>query len=138
MTARVLVTGSLFKAPEQRQSKSGKPYIVATLKCGDGETFQFWRITSFSESAAAELMRLGDGDALSVQGLMTAGLYVKDGGETRITFSLIADQVLALRQPPKDRKAKAPEPQPADTRSRQQQCAGSWAPGAGPSDDLPF
>jgi len=135
---RALIVGAIYKAPEQRQSKSGKAYVVATVKVKDGDAFQWWRVTSFSESAAAELMRLSEGDSISVQGLMTAGLYTKDGGETRITFSLIADHVLALRQPPKDRKAKAPEPQPQDTRSRQQRCAGTWAPGAGPSDDFPF
>jgi hypothetical protein len=84
-------------------------------------------------------MRLGDGDAVSIQGLLTAGLYVKDGGETRITFSIVADQVLALRQPAKERKAKDAKPEPPqDPRSRQQRCAGSWTPGAGPSDDIPF
>jgi single-stranded DNA-binding protein len=123
MSARVLVTGSLFKAPEQRTSKTGKPFVVATIRVKDGEALQWWRVTVFSEGAMAELMRLSDGDAVSAQGAMTAGLYVKDGGETKITLQLVADQILALRAAPKERKAKAPDPSPPqDTRSRQQRC----------------
>jgi single-stranded DNA-binding protein len=137
MTA-ALVAGALFKTPEQKTSKTGKPFVTATIKVRDGEAFQWWRITVFSESAQAELMRLGEGDVLSAQGHLTAGLYTKDNGETKITFSIVADHILALRQPPRERKAKAPEPPAQDSRSRQDRCAGSWTPGAGPSDSIPF
>jgi single-stranded DNA-binding protein len=140
MTA-ALVTGTLFKAAEQRQSKTGRPFVVATIKVKDREDWQWWRLTAFSESAQSELLRLAEGDALSAQGHLTAGLFTKDSGETKITFSIVADHVLALRQPPKERKPK-PEParpEPPDPRSRQERCAGSWQrPADGPSDDLPF
>jgi hypothetical protein len=138
MTAHVLVNGTLFRAPEQRTSKTGKPFVSATLKCVDGETLQWWKVVVFSESAQAELMRLGEDDALSAQGAMTAGLYTPIGGETKLSFSLVADQVLALRQPTRERKPKDPAPAPQNTPSRQDRCAGSWAPGSGPSDDIPF
>jgi len=104
MTAFAIVTGSLFKEPEQRTSKTGRPYVTATIRAKDGEVSQWWRVTAFSESAQAELMRLGDGDALSIQGAFKAELFQPDGGETRLSLSIIADQVLALRQPPRDRK----------------------------------
>jgi single-stranded DNA-binding protein len=104
MSAFVLVSGSLFRAPEQRTSKAGKLYVTATIKAKDGDTFQFWRVTAFSESAQAELMRLTDGDAVSVQGGLKAELYAKDGGEPKLSLSIIANHVLALRQPPKPRE----------------------------------
>jgi single-stranded DNA-binding protein len=132
-----LVTGSLFRAPEQRQSKSGKPFVTATLKAKDGDGMQFIRLVAFSESAQAELLRLSEGDSLSAQGSLKAELYTKEGCEPKLSLSIIADQILALKQPPKEREAK-PKPPPPDTRSKQDRCAGSWAPGAGPSDDLPF
>jgi hypothetical protein len=103
MTAYALVTGTLFRAPEQRTSKGGKLYVAATVKAKDGDTFQFWRVTAFSDSVQAELMRLTDGDAVSAQGAMKAEIYAKDGGESRLSLSIIADHVLALRQPPKPR-----------------------------------
>jgi hypothetical protein len=37
MTAHVLITGTLFRAPEQRTSKAGKPFVTATLKAKDGD-----------------------------------------------------------------------------------------------------
>jgi single-stranded DNA-binding protein len=99
MTAYALVLGSLFRAPEQRTSKAGKLYVTATIKAKDGDAFQFWRVTAFSESVQTELMRLTDGDALSVQGGLKAETYEKDGA-TKLSLSVIADHVLALRQPP--------------------------------------
>jgi single-stranded DNA-binding protein len=105
MTAFAIVTGALFRAPEQRTSKSGKPFVTATIRAKDGEASQWWRITAFSETAQAELMRLVDGDACSVQGAFKAELYQPEGGEAKVSLSIIADRVLALRQPPKERKA---------------------------------
>jgi single-stranded DNA-binding protein len=108
MTAFALVAGSLFRAPEQRTSKAGKPFVTATIRAKDGEASQWWRVTAFSESAQAELMRLSEGDACSVQGAFKCELYQLEGGETRVSLSIIADHVLALRQSPRERKAKAP------------------------------
>jgi single-stranded DNA-binding protein len=106
MTALAIVTGSLFRAPEQRTSKAGKPFVTATIRAKDGEASQWWRLTAFSETAQAELMRLDEGDACSVQGSVKVELYQPEGGEPKVSLSIIADRVLALRQPPKERKAK--------------------------------
>ena len=106
MTAFALVTGTLFRAPEQRTSKNGRAFVVATIRAKDGETSQWWKAIAFSESAGAELLRLSDGDALSVQGALKAETYTKDG-ETKLSLTCIADAVLALRQPAKPRQPKA-------------------------------
>jgi hypothetical protein len=66
MTAHVLVAGTLFREPEQRTSKAGKPFVAATIRAKDGKAAQWWRLIAFVESAEAELMRLTDGDELSV------------------------------------------------------------------------
>jgi single-stranded DNA-binding protein len=137
MTIIALVTGSLFKAPERRTSKSGKPFAVATIKVRDGDAMQFVRIVMFSESAQTELLRLSEGDSLSAQGSLKAELYAKDGGEPKLSLSIVADQILALKQPPKEREAKPKTPAP-DPRLRQERCAGQWAPGSGPDDNIPF
>jgi single-stranded DNA-binding protein len=134
MTVFALVTGQLFRAPEQRTSKAGKPFTTATIRAKDGDASQWWRVTAFSETAQAELMRLGDGDACSVQGAFKAELYQPEGGEPKVSLSIAADRVLALRQPPRERKPTAS----GDARPRQERLAGSWAPGGGPNDDIPF
>jgi single-stranded DNA-binding protein len=110
MTALALITGVLFRSPEQRTSKAGKSYVSATIRAKDGDASQFWRVTAFSETTQAELMRLGDGDAVSVQGPLKVETYEIDGA-TKLSLSIIADRVLALRQPPKERKAPASGPQ---------------------------
>jgi hypothetical protein len=37
MTAHVLVTGTLFRPPEQRTSKAGKPFVTATIRTKDDD-----------------------------------------------------------------------------------------------------
>jgi hypothetical protein len=78
---------------------------------------------------------LADGDAVSVQGAFKAELYTPDGGEPRISLPIIADQVVALRQPPRTKKAPAKAAE--DARSRQDRCAGVWRDERdGPSDHI--
>ena len=64
----------------------------------------WWKVLVFSESAGAELLRLSDGDAVSVQGALRVETYDKDG-ETKISLTCIADAILPLRAAPKERKA---------------------------------
>jgi hypothetical protein len=37
MSAIALVTGILFRAPEQRTSKAGKPFVSAIVRVKDGD-----------------------------------------------------------------------------------------------------
>ncbi|MFZ3181649.1 MAG: single-stranded DNA-binding protein [Methylocystis silviterrae] len=127
MTAHVLISGVLYRAPEQRMSKADKPFWSATLKVRDGDATAWWKVLVFSESAGAELMRLADGDALSAQGVFKAEPYDKDG-TTRVGFTIFADRVLPLRPPPRERKPKPDKP--ATTRE-------SWAAPDRLRDDRP-
>jgi single-stranded DNA-binding protein len=131
-----LISGTLWRSPEQRTAKTGRPFVTTTIKIRDGDASQFVNTTAFSESVQAELLRLADGDALSVQGRFRAEIYAGADGSNRISLSLVAEQILPLRQPPKTRAAKAPAP-PKEERQR-----GFWTgPDDGPNDnldDLPF
>jgi hypothetical protein len=80
MTAHVLVTGTLFRPPEQRTSKAGKPFVTATIRTKDD-----------------------DGQA---------GEYEKDG-QKRISLGVVADHVLALRQPGRQRAETLASREPA-------------------------
>jgi len=97
LTAYVLITGTVFRGPEQRTSKNGKPFVTATLLAKDGEARSFWNVVAFSESAIAELTRLCEGEKIAVQGSLQIGEYEKDG-KPRVSLGLTADHVLALRQ----------------------------------------
>ncbi len=136
MTIQALISGSVFRKPEKKISKNGKEFTAGTLRCQDGESFQFVRFVAFSESAQAELMRLDDGDSVSVQGPLKAELFTPEGGEARVSLSIVAAQALPLRAPPRERKPAAS----TDPRPRQERLAGArpWQPGDGPDDEISF
>src|SRR5215472_17602384 len=107
MSAHVLISGTLFRSPEERTGKtSGKNFVVATVRVRDGEAAQYWRVLAFSDTAQSELLRLEDGDALAVQGSLRAEAYSKDG-EPRVGLTVIADVVLPLRRPRKREERQA-------------------------------
>jgi single-stranded DNA-binding protein len=127
-----LITGVLFKPTEERtSSKTGRTFVSATLKVG-GESgdAEFWQVTAFSQSVQAELLRLSAGDALSAQGKLKVELWQpRDGGEVRISRSLFADQILALKAPPKER---TPKPKAAKEAPEQSTAAPPF------DDGIPF
>lgn len=109
MTVHVLVTGTLFRAGEQRTSSSGRRYVRATIKAAAADTSgaEFFDLMVFSETAGAELERLEVGERVAVQGALKLELYTPEGKPPRISRTIFADHVLALRAPAKERKAKA-------------------------------
>lgn len=113
MSAAVLINGVIFREPERRLSKAGKPFVSATVKVRDGDGFQFWKMIVFSESIGEEIMRLSDGDAVSAQGTLRASTYEK-AGQTHVGFSLIAAAVLPLRAARKSKPKCSPQERAPD------------------------
>jgi single-stranded DNA-binding protein len=106
MTAFVLISGSLWKNPEQRiSSKTGKAFVTASIRTSsaDNAPADFWNLLIFSETVAAELMRLTEGDKLAVQGSVKLEIY-----NNKISRTVFVDAILPLRAPPRERKPKAP------------------------------
>jgi single-stranded DNA-binding protein len=136
-----LITGTLFRDPEQREAKSGKLFTKACLRVTTGETSQFVNLIAFQDSVQAELLTLHEGDALAAQGALKCDLYETADGAKKLSLNLTISQILPLRQP-KERKAKA-GPQPASrldrSASRAERCAGVWTgQDDGPDDEIPF
>jgi single-stranded DNA-binding protein len=102
-----MVAGALGKQPTQRTSKNGNAYLTASVRVTVGNETEWWNLLCFSESAQAEIMRLEIGERLSCQGGLKIELYRGNDGEARVSRTIIADAVLALRQPPRERKSKA-------------------------------
>ncbi len=133
MTIAILIAGSLFRAPEIKTSGGGKAYVRASVRAAaEGEASEFWTVLAFGDTARAELMRLHDGDKLSVQGKLKLDLYEKDG-QSRIGRTIFADHVLALRAPPRERKPKQPQNRPTNTLPPAEQTRGGDL-----DDDIPF
>jgi single-stranded DNA-binding protein len=114
MTVAILISGSLFKEPQQRTSSSGRKYVVTTIKAAaaDNATSDFWSVLAFGDTAGAELMRLAVGERVTIQGGLKLELYTTNDGATKISRTIFADHAMALRQPPKERKPKAAKAAP--------------------------
>jgi single-stranded DNA-binding protein len=106
MSVHILVSGSLFKNPEQKtSSKTGKTYATASIRTASADnitTSDFWNLLVFSETVTAELMRLTEGDKLAVQGSLKLEIY-----NGKISRSVFVDAILPLRR---ERKPKAAKP----------------------------
>jgi single-stranded DNA-binding protein len=114
MTVAILISGSLFKDPQRKTSQSGRSYVTTTLKAAaaDNASSDFWSVLAFGDTAGAELMRLGINERVTIQGGLKLELYTANDGATKISRTIFADHVMALRQPPKERKPKAAKAAP--------------------------
>jgi hypothetical protein len=117
MSVHILVSGSLWKNPEQRSSsKTGKTYVSASIRTSsaDNTPADFWNLLVFSETVQAELMRLTEGEKLAVQGSCKIELF-----NGKISRTVFVDAILPLRAPPREKKppkaAKAPTSQQQPT-----------------------
>ena len=99
MSARAIVAGALFKAPASKVSKAGKPYALVTIREGKGDAARWWKAFVFGDDAMAQVLRLGDGDSIAVAGEFDCHTYEADGGEVRLSWSIMVDGVLSARKP---------------------------------------
>lgn len=138
MTVHVLVTGTLFRAAEQKISQAHKRYVTATMKAAsvDASNSEFWTVLAFSDTAQSELLRLSAGEKLAVQGGLKLTTF-ETNGEIRISRTVFADSVLALRAPPKERKPKN-EPNEPPRRHLEPVSSVSPAEQSPFNDDIPF
>jgi len=139
MSARAIVSGVLHKAPVSRLAKTGKPYVIATIREGSGETTRWWKAFVFAETAIEELSRLGVGDPVAVAGEFVAEIYAPRFGEPRLNWRVTADAVLSARRKRRrksdDKSARAPKldgPPPSLWDDPNYAGAGAL------NDDLPF
>ncbi len=109
MTSFALVTGALFRKPETRTSKGGKPFVTGTIRDngGEGNASRYFKFVAFDAAPIAELSRLSDGDAVAVQGSLAVEEFGAKDGVRKFALKIVADHVVALRQPPKKREPKA-------------------------------
>jgi single-stranded DNA-binding protein len=135
MSARVLLSGVLFRAPTRKTSKNGNAYVFATIREGNGDAARWWKAFFFHDSAIEAVERLSEGEAIAVSGTLEARVYTPEGKEARIDLSLAVDAVLSARPRPKEAKLKPSRSAPAtDTGAT----ASSRNHGGELDDDIPF
>jgi len=107
MTILSMVSGSLHKDPEKKSTKAGAPFVCCTVKHLDGGHAQFVRVVAFDPDAAAELAGLARGDGLTVSGRLEAEAYQKDDAPARVSLSIVAERVEALKKTRREKIATA-------------------------------
>lgn len=108
-----LASGQLVRAPKHGTSASGTRWANALLRCSTGTDREGAALTSFVTvccfgEQADHLARLGQGDAISVQGAMKQTEYIKDG-QTRHGLEITAQSLLSAYQVRKKRGEAAQE-----------------------------
>jgi hypothetical protein len=68
MSARPIVSGVLYRAPETRAGKSGKPYVLATVREKHGDATRWWRCFVFDDAPSEAIICLSAGDPIAVSG----------------------------------------------------------------------
>lgn len=108
MSAHVAVWGRLIADPEQRTTKTGKPWATAHLAVAmpqpygadeDADPPTLWlAVTTFGQTAET-LARHAKGECLSVAGRLEMRPYTSRDGEPREGWTCIADRVIGPRSP---------------------------------------
>jgi hypothetical protein len=104
-----MISGTLFRDPEERSAKSGKRYVNVTVACPDGESSTYVRVTAF-DSMAAQLLALRKGDAVAVTGRFRAHGYIGKDQQPAAGLDLMADRLVTLRLPMAPLAGPAPAP----------------------------
>jgi hypothetical protein len=109
-----LIGETIFRDVEVKESKAGKPYVLATVKDGFAEDATFVTVYAFDGSDAFEVLRK------AAQGRLKIRTYEKNC-ETKIAIDLMADNILPVKAAKKQDKAREtalgePDKRPADTR----------------------
>lgn len=98
--ATVLVSGTLFRAPETTTLKNGELCVTAIVESREskhGNRTRFWHIAAVSETAQSALMYLSHGDTVIVQGTVKAAIHERNG-EIALSFGVIAERILNVPQ----------------------------------------
>ncbi|MGF6792396.1 single-stranded DNA-binding protein [Paraburkholderia sp. 35.1] len=111
-----LIAGKLYGTAQTRTGQSGKTFVTAKVRAagGDGETL-FVNVITFSDTAAAALLALEDGDAVALAGTLSPKVWTDKHGEARPALDMVAHAVLTAYHVRRKRKAVQPEePGPVD------------------------
>ena len=117
---RGIVSGVLTRAPAERESKGGRPYLLATIREGSGDKARWISAFAFNDEAREAISGMAAGEAVAVAGELDAEIYTPEGGQPRVSWSIRADAVLTTNSGARKRSATEPEPQ------------------EGPDDPIPF
>jgi single-stranded DNA-binding protein len=90
MSIEAAFFGTLGKDAEPKTSKTGKPYLRAGVRVGDGEGAQWVNVTAFDPEAIATADKFVKGSRVYVEGRLTLDTWTPEGGEKRRSLSCLS------------------------------------------------
>lgn len=99
-----IVTGTLVGDPVERQTRDGKPFVTATARVAAGEDAIFVGLAAFNETAAARLLQMRAGGAVSACGVLEQTHWTGKDGAERTGWRLTASEVLTAYAAAKKRR----------------------------------
>jgi single-stranded DNA-binding protein len=82
--------GALGCDAESKVSKTGKPYLRAGVRIGDGEAAQWINVTAFDPAAIAAADKFVKGARVYCEGRLTLGEYMAGDGSKRASLSCMS------------------------------------------------
>jgi single-stranded DNA-binding protein len=96
MSAFAMISGRLWKSPDAKTTKTGAVFATATVRVAERERAAFWNVIGFGE-VADDLLKLEDGDSVSVSGPFQSEVYLSKSGESRVSHRITADRLASPR-----------------------------------------
>lgn len=92
-----LIAGHIFGDPEQRAGKAESVFVIAKLRAhaNDGEAYVV-NVIAFESELCGELLRLRDGDAITLSGSLIPKIWTDKQGHSRPAVDLVARRILAM------------------------------------------
>ena len=90
MSIEAAFFGSLGRDAESKTSKTGKPYLRAGVRVGDGEGAQWVNVTAFDPDAIATADKFGKGARIYVEGRLTLDQWTAPDGSKRAGLSCMS------------------------------------------------
>lgn len=101
-----LIAGKLHGKPEQRTSKSGKPFAIAVVRASSASgDVLFANCIAFAPEVVAALLALGDGESIALAGELTPKAWTDRNGDARPGMDVLAHAVVTLYHVQRKRRA---------------------------------
>ena len=112
MTARALITGTLYGDPQARTSQAGKSFTTAKIRADGKDGAVLWiSVVAFGD-LAERLLTMRANNALALSGKLEVSAYTAKDGTPAAGLSVVADELAALKAKPRPKAEPAQAQQP--------------------------
>ncbi len=102
---RALIPGKLVADPQERTSKTGRPFALARVSVPQGEDGRvFCSVICFEDNAVARLLQLKAGASVALAGALKVSTWQAKDGTVKPSLDLVADEVASTTPRPRKRK----------------------------------